>query len=62
MRIDDGRNVSLIELMILLLTIQWLLSFFGQSVFPRIPHSGAFIYMLSVLIVGLIINRFLFWI
>jgi len=51
----------LFELIILVLTVQWLLSFFGQKTFPRIPHSGTFIYLLSVLIVGLIITKFLIW-
>lgn len=52
-------KVSLIELIILLLTVHWLLSFFSQSIFPGIPHSGSFIYMLSVLIVLLIIMKVL---
>jgi hypothetical protein len=47
------------ESIILLLTGQWLLSFFGQSIFPGVPHSGIFIYLLSVLIVFLIIIIFL---
>ena len=49
------------ELMILVLTVQWLLSFFGQSAFPGIPHTGSFIYLLSVLIVVLIITKFLMY-
>ncbi len=49
----------MLELIILLLTMQWLLSFFGQSTFPGVPHTGSFIYMLSVLIVVLIIMKFL---
>jgi hypothetical protein len=49
----------MLELIILALTMHWLLSFFGQSVFPGVPHSGSFIYMLSVLIVVLIITKFL---
>jgi hypothetical protein len=49
----------LLELIILFLTVHWLLSFFGQSTFPGIPHSGGFIDMLSVVIVLLIIIRFL---
>jgi hypothetical protein len=36
----------------------WLLSFFGQSIVPGIPHTGGFIDMLSVVIVVLIIIRF----
>jgi hypothetical protein len=47
------------ELIILILTAQLLLSFFGQSAFPGVPHTGGFIYMLSVLIVVLIITKFL---
>jgi len=53
------RRVSLLELIILALTVQWLLSFFGQSLFPGVPHTGGFIYMLSALIVLLIIVKFL---
>jgi len=50
----------LIELIIILvLTVYWLLSFFGQSIIPGIPHTGGFIDMLSVVIVFLIIIRFL---
>jgi len=48
-----------LELIILVLTVQWLLSFFGQSIVPGILHTGGFIYMLSVLIVVLMIVRFL---
>jgi hypothetical protein len=51
----------MLELVILVLTAQLLLSFFGQSIFPGVPHSGGFIYILSVLIVVLIIIKFLAW-
>jgi hypothetical protein len=46
---------------ILALTVQWLFSFFGQSLFPDIPHSGAFIDTLAVAIIALIILQFLSW-
>ena len=49
----------MLELIILVLTVYWLLSYFGQSIFPGIPHTGGFIYMLSVTIVVLIIVKFL---
>ncbi|MDO9301178.1 MAG: hypothetical protein Q7T89_07335 [Anaerolineales bacterium] len=49
----------MLVLIILLLTTQWLLSFFGQSIFPGVPHTGSFIYMLSVIIVFLIVVKFL---
>jgi hypothetical protein len=49
----------MLELMILLLTTYWLLSFFGQSIFSGVPHTGGFIYMLAVVIVILIIMKFL---
>jgi hypothetical protein len=39
--------------------MQWLLSFFGQSIAPGIPHTGGFIYMLSLVIVVLIMVKFL---
>jgi hypothetical protein len=44
---------------ILALAFYLTLSFFGQSAFPGIPHSGGFIYMLSVIIVVLIIIKFI---
>lgn len=47
------------ELMIVLLIIQLLFSFFGQSVFPHIPRSGGFIYLLSLVIFSLIAAKFL---
>jgi len=49
----------LLELIILVLTVQWLLSFFGRSLIPGIPHTGGFIYLLAVVIDSLIIVRFL---
>jgi len=53
------KKISLLALIILVLTMQWLLSFFGQSIVPGIPHTGGFIDMLSVVIVVLIILKFL---
>ncbi|HLO13318.1 MAG TPA: hypothetical protein VK206_00715 [Anaerolineales bacterium] len=49
----------MLELIILLLTAYWLLSFFGRSIVPGIPHTARFIDMLSVVIVVLIIMKFL---
>lgn len=48
-------------LTILVLTALWLLSFFGQSIFPSIPLTvtGGFINMLAVVIVVLIMVQFL---
>jgi hypothetical protein len=51
----------LLVMIILLLTMQWLLSLFGQSILPGVPHTGSFIYMLSVLIVALIIVQFMLY-
>jgi len=48
----------LLELIILVLTMHWLLSFFGQSIVPGIPHTAGFIDLLSVVIVVLIIISF----
>jgi hypothetical protein len=53
------QKISLFELIILVLTIYWLLSFFGQSIIPGLRHTGGFIDMLSVIIVVLIIMKFL---
>ena len=47
------------ELMILVLTVYWLLSFFGKSIVSGIQHTEGFINLLSVLIVVLIMFRFL---
>lgn len=49
----------MLVVIILILTIYWLLSFFGQSIVRGIPHSGGFIDMLSVIIMVLIIVKFL---
>jgi len=49
----------LLELIILVLTLYWLLSFFGRSIFPGIPHTAHFIDLLAVVIVILIIMKFL---
>jgi hypothetical protein len=51
--------ISLLELTILILTVQWLLSFFGWSATPHMLRSGGFIDTLSVVIILLIIARFL---
>jgi hypothetical protein len=48
-------------LVILILTIYWMLSFFGQSILPGIPHNGSFTDILAVLITLLIMFRFLMW-
>jgi uncharacterized protein involved in cysteine biosynthesis len=64
MRPGDTRSTQkkiplLLQLIILVLTVYWILSFFGQSIVRGIPHSGGFIDMLSVIIVVLIIVKFL---
>jgi hypothetical protein len=51
------RKVLLLVLVILVLTVQWALSFFGRSIVPGIPHTGGFIYMLSFVIITLILIR-----
>jgi hypothetical protein len=53
------KKISLLALIILVLAVHWLLSFFGQSIVPGIPHTGGFIDLLSVVIVVLIIIKFL---
>lgn len=53
------KKISLLALIILVLTIYWLLSFFGQSIVPGISHTSGFVDGLSVIIVVLIIIRFL---
>jgi hypothetical protein len=49
----------LLYLIILVLTVYWLLSFFGKSIVPGIPPTAGFIDMLSAVIVALIIMKFL---
>ena len=45
--------------LILVLTMYWLLSFFGQSILRGVAHTSGFVDMLSVIIVVLIVIRFL---
>ncbi|HEY2980434.1 MAG TPA: hypothetical protein VGJ22_04590 [Anaerolineales bacterium] len=52
------KRLSLFVLIIVALTVQWLLSFLGQSIAARLLQTGGFIYMLSLLIVVLIPVRF----
>jgi hypothetical protein len=49
----------LLELIILVLTIYWLLSFFGLPIVPGVPHTARFIDLLAVVIVVLILMKFL---
>lgn len=51
----------MLEPILLILIVQLLVSFFGQSILPGVPHTGGFIYMLSIAIVALIIMKFLSW-
>jgi hypothetical protein len=37
----------------------WVLSFFGQSIIPGLPHTARFIDLLAVVIVLLIMVKFL---
>jgi len=37
----------------------WMLSFFGQSIVPGVPHTARFIDLLAVVIVLLILVEFL---
>ena len=53
------KKLFLLELIILALTVQWLLGFFGQSLIPAVLSTGGFIYMLAVVIVVLILMKFL---
>jgi hypothetical protein len=46
-------------LIILVLTVYWLLSFFGISIVPGILPTPGFIDLLSAVIVALIIMKFL---
>jgi hypothetical protein len=56
------KDAPLIELIIVVLTVHWLLSFFGQSIVPGMSNKGCFTDSLSVVILVLIIIRFLSYI
>jgi hypothetical protein len=49
----------LLALIILALAVYWVLSFFGRSIIPGVPHTAHFIDLLAVVIVLLIIFKFL---
>jgi hypothetical protein len=49
----------MLGLIVLVLAIYWLFSFFGHSIVPNIRHTGWFIDTLPVVIVVLIIVIFL---
>jgi hydrogenase-4 membrane subunit HyfE len=51
----------LLFFIILALTALWLFSFFGQTRFPNILHSGVFIDTLAAAIIVLIMMQFLSW-
>jgi hypothetical protein len=53
------KKIPLLYLIILVLTVYWLLSFFGKSIVPGISHTAGFIDMLAGVIVVLIIMKFL---
>jgi hypothetical protein len=53
------KKTAVLQLIILILAIYWLLSFFGQSIVPGVPHTARFIDLLAVIIVILIIVKFL---
>ena len=51
----------MLALIILALAMYWVLSFFGQSIVPGVPHTAHFVDLLAVLIVVLIIVKFLLY-
>jgi hypothetical protein len=57
--VDTRMERSLLESTILVLSLSWLLSFFDQSLFPGIPHTGILTDVLTAVIVVLILFRFL---
>ena len=56
---DEG--FPLLSLIIVALAIYWVLSFFGRSIVPGVPHTALFIDLLAVVIIGLIIVKFLLY-
>jgi len=55
------KKIPLLFLIILVLSVYWLLSFFGHPILRSIPHRAGFIEMLTIIIVILIVFRFLSW-
>ena len=53
------REFPLLALIILALAMYWVLSFFGRSIIPDVPHTARFVDLLAVVIVLLIILKFL---
>jgi hypothetical protein len=53
------QEFPLLALIILALAMYWVLSFFGRSIIPDVPHTARFIDLLAVVIVLLIILKFL---
>jgi hypothetical protein len=51
----------LLELIILALAMYWVLSFFGQSILPGVPHTARFVDLLAVVIVVLILVKFVMY-
>lgn len=53
------KKTPLLFLIILVLTVYWLFSFFGKSIVSGVSHTAGFIDILSGVIVVLIIANFL---
>ena len=53
------QEFPLLALIILALAMYWVLSFFGRSIIPGVPHTARFIDLLAVVIILLIILKFL---
>jgi hypothetical protein len=57
--ITPDKKISLLALIIVILTVYWLLSFFGQLIGPGMRHTSRLVDTLPVVIVVLIIIHFL---
>ena len=51
----------MLELIILALAMYWVLSFFGQSILPGVPHTARFVDLLAVVIVVLTLVKFVMY-
>lgn len=49
----------MLEIVILILFVYWLFSLFGHAIPARLPRTGNFIYMLSLVIFALISLKFI---
>jgi hypothetical protein len=55
----SSKEAPMFEIVILILFVYWLFSLFGHTIPARLPRTGNFIYMLSLVIFTLISLKFI---